>query len=67
MIDLLARTTLWVIASVIMLGTILAVIVINVPVLLVSLLFDRHAFVRLLKNCRAAITQNKPETSPRVP
>lgn len=57
MIDLLARTTLWAIASLIMLGTMLAVIVVNIPVLLFSLLFDRHSFSRLVQNFRSAIAQ----------
>ncbi len=57
MIDLLARTTLWAIASLIMLGTMLAVIVVNIPVLLFSLLFDRNSFSRLAQNFRSAIAQ----------
>lgn len=57
MTGLLARTALWAIVSAIMLGTMLAVIVINIPVLLFSLLFDRRSFGRLLRNCRSAITQ----------
>ncbi len=57
MIDLLARTTLWAIVSLIMLGTMLAVIVVNIPVLLFSLLFDRPSFSRLVQNFRTAIVQ----------
>jgi hypothetical protein len=54
MMSLVIRTVLWAVASLIMFGTMLAIILANIPVLLVSMLFDRQSFCRIMRNCRPA-------------
>lgn len=51
MINLIMRTALWVVTSLVMTGTMLAVALVNLPVLLFSLMFDRQRFYRLVQSC----------------
>lgn len=54
MISLAIRAMVWAIASLAMLGTMLAVALVNLPVLLLTLLIDRRHFNQLLKNWRSS-------------
>lgn len=54
MISLAMRAMVWAIASLAMVGTMLAVALINIPVLLLTLLIDRQHFNQLVKNWRSS-------------
>lgn len=54
MISLTMRAVLWAIASLAMVGTMLAAALVNLPVLLLTLLIDPRHFGKLVKNWRSS-------------